>query len=179
MGGMVDGLFAGPYVDEFDEGGLDELVEDTDNAARAEADRLARTPQIREWSPAGLVKRAVELRSAGQPFAKVFDMEDPVQKRLFLFVEALDETGLRAITQMPVHTLARHLEETNFRASGLRPVGQQIMLAREEREADKVEASDPQVKRKRSRAASILAETAATGRPLDLGEAVALRRRAA
>lgn len=180
VGGIVDGFLSGPYVEEVEDGGFDELVEDTDVAARAEADRIARTPSVREWSPAGLVKRAVELRVGGQPFAKVFDADDPEQKRLLAFVEALDETGLRAITHMPLHTLERHLDVTEFRASGLHPVGKTITMAREagQQKVAKADEGSKPSRRRRSVSSNVIAEAAATGRQLSIGDLVAATRRA-
>ena len=177
VGGMIDGLFAGPYVEEFEEAGLDELVEDTDNAARAEADRLARTPVIREWTPGTLVKRAVELRSTGQDWSGVFDVTDPEQRRLSAFVAALDECGLRAITHMPIGTLERHLQETGFRAAGLHPVGKTIVMAREA-EAAKVEVQ-PDRPRRRSGSSAALVRARSEGREVTLSDVLEANRRAA
>ena len=180
MGGVVDGFFAGAYAEELDEGGLDELVEDTDHSARQRAEQLAR--QMPDLGPsfATLVREAVRLRSGGRGFDHLFDLDDPEHKRVCAFVHALDEQGMRAVTHMPLGTLERHLDASEFCAVGLRPVGKQIMLARSQAEAARAEAGPvPGRRRRRSPSSTVIAEAASNGRQLTIGELVEATRRAA
>ena len=174
VGGLVDGLFAGPYVEEVEEDDETILVED--QAARQETtEAVSRKPDVNR-DPAPLVMRAVELRSAGQACDRVFDLEHPAERRLLAYVQALDESGLRAIRCMPLHTLARHLEEGPFCAAGLRPVGRTIEMKREEAE----KAKAPPAPRARRRSGNVVSEAVASGRRMTLDEVVsASRRRAA
>lgn len=178
--GVVDGAWAslfggGGYVEEeMDDAYVDQPDTYADQSARQVVDN-ASAPA--DFSPAILVKRAVELRDLRQPFESVFDMTDPEQKRLAAYVAALDESAMRLIRHMPIHSLEHHLDSSPFCMKGLRPIDMQIAMAREEAEAKATAAQQKAdgPRRPRRRETPVTAALAA-GRALTLDELISSRR---
>lgn len=131
--GFVDGFLAGPYVEDLEDEVFDPLGEQVANDNAATAQTLARPSS--DLSLEERVKAAGARRDAGRRFNDLFEENDPVHRKARAWVASLDESGLRSLRHMPIHTLGRHLDpRDSVRGAGLPvfdPTLPEVVVAKE------------------------------------------------